>query len=50
MNGFYWIYLVMMAFLVGYDYAKTSEQKRLIYYSACGFLILTFAVQDSSRM
>ena len=48
MNGFYWIYLVMMAFLVGYDYAKTSEQKRLIYYSACGFLILIFAVQDSS--
>lgn len=48
MNGFYWIYLVMMAFLAGYDYAKTSEQKRLIYYSACGFLILIFAVQDSS--
>ena len=48
MNGFYWIYLVMIAFLLGYGHAKTNEQKRLIYYSACGFLILLFTVQDFS--
>lgn len=48
MNGFYWIYLVMIAFLLGYDFAKTSEQKRLIYYGACSFLILIFVAQDFS--
>lgn len=48
MNGFYWIYLVMIAFLLGYDCTKTREQKRLIYYAACGFLILIFVVQDDS--
>lgn len=37
-----------MAFFMGYGYARTSEQKRLIYYSACGFLILIFVVQDFS--
>lgn len=48
MNGFYWIYLVMIGALLCYDFAKTSEQKRLIYYGACGFLILIFVVQDFS--
>ena len=48
MNGFYWIYLVMIAFLLGYTLCKTSENKRLIYYSACGFLILIFVLQDYS--
>ncbi len=48
MNGFYWIYLVMMALLLGYDFAKTREQKRLIYYGACSFLILIFVTQDYS--
>ena len=46
MNGFYWIYLVMFLFLLGYGFAKNSEQKRLVYYGACGFLILIFVVQD----
>lgn len=48
MNGFYWIYLVMLAFLLGSEFAKTREQKRLIYYGACGFLILLFVAQDFS--
>lgn len=48
MNGFYWIYLVMIAFVLGYANAKTGEQKRLIYWGACGFLILIFVVQDFS--
>lgn len=48
MNGFYWIYLGMLAFLAGYDCAKNREQKRLIYYAACGFLILLFVAQDYS--
>ena len=48
MNGFYWIYLVMIAFLLGYTYCKTPENKRLVYYGACGFLILIFVLQDHS--
>ena len=48
MNGFYWIYLVMLAFLLGYECSETRERKRLIYYGACGFLILTFVAQDFS--
>ena len=37
MNGFYWIYLVMLAFLLGYEFAETREQKRLIYYEPAAF-------------
>lgn len=48
MNGFYWIYLIMIAFLLGYGYAKNDEQKRLIYWGACGFLVLIFVLQDFS--
>lgn len=48
MNGFYWIYLVMIAFLLGYTFCKTQENKRLVYYGACGFLILIFVLQDYS--
>jgi len=48
MNGFYWIYLVMLAFLLGYHVAKSSETRRLIYFGACGFLILIFTLQDCS--
>lgn len=48
MNGFYWIYLVMIAFLLYHGHVKTQEQKRLVYYAACGFLILIFVVQDFS--
>lgn len=48
MNGFYWIYLVMIAFLLGYAFTKNKENKRLIYYGACGFLILVFVAQDYS--
>lgn len=48
MNGFYWIYLVMLAFLLMYDFAKTGEQKRLVYYGAGAFLLLIFVAQDFS--
>lgn len=48
MNGFYWIYLVMLAFLLGYEYSGTQDQKRLVYFGACGFLILIFVAQDFS--
>lgn len=48
MNGFYWIYLVMLAFMLGYEYSGTREQKRLVYYGACSFLILIFVAQDFS--
>lgn len=48
MNGFYWIYLVMLAFLLGYGIVEATELKRLIYYGACGFLILIFVMQDHS--
>ena len=48
MNGFYWIYFAMIAFLLGWNFAKTREQKRLVYYAACGFLILMFVAQDFS--
>jgi len=48
MNGFYWIYLAMIAFLLGYEYARKEENKRLLFYAACGFLILIFTLQDYS--
>lgn len=46
MNGFYWIYLIMLFYLLGYEFAKSKESKRLIYYSAFGFLVLIFTLQD----
>lgn len=48
MNGFYWIYLAMVAFLLGYEFITNRENKRLLYYGACGFLILIFTLQDYS--
>lgn len=48
MNGFYWIYLAMTAFLLGYEFTRSKENKRLVYYAACGFLILIFTLQDYS--
>lgn len=48
MNGFYWIYIVMLGLTLWYHFAKSSEQKRLIYWGACGFLLLIFVVQDFS--
>ncbi len=45
-NGHYWIYLIMLLFTIGYRFLKTSEQRRLAYYSACFFLILIFSVQN----
>ena len=48
MNGFYWIYLVMIAFLLVYEGVRSKENKRLVYYGACTVLILLFAVQDFS--
>lgn len=48
MNGFYWVYLVMLAFLLGHGVIQSKENKRLLFYAACGFLILIFALQDFS--
>lgn len=48
MNGFYWIYLAMFGMMFWYDFAKTAERKRLIYWGACGFLLLIFSLQDFS--
>ena len=48
MNGFYWIYLVMIGFLVGYSLTKTKEQRRLVYYGPVCFLIVIFIAQDFS--
>lgn len=48
MNGFYWIYLIMFAFLLAYDLVQSRETRKLIYCCACGFLILMFVLQDSS--
>lgn len=48
MNGFYWIYLVMFAFLLAYHKSECKETKVRLYYAACGFLILMFAMQDYS--
>lgn len=48
MNGFYWIYLAMIGFLLAYECASDRHTKRLIYYALSGFLILLFAVQDNS--
>ena len=48
MNGFYWIYLVMIGFLVGYSLAKTKEQRRSIYYASVVFLLIIFIAQDFS--
>lgn len=48
MNGYYWIYLVMIAFLLGYELTQNKENKRLLFYGACGFLILIFVLQDYS--
>ena len=48
MNGFYWIYLVMIAFLLGHECIRNKENKRLLFYGACGFLILIFTLQDYS--
>ena len=48
MNGYYWIYLAMLGFLFWYEFTKQPDRKKLIYYAACGFLILLYAVQDGS--
>lgn len=48
MNGFYWIYLIMILFLLAYTLAQPKETKRLIYYIALVFLILLFTLQDAS--
>lgn len=48
MNGFYWIYLVLLGFLVGYSLANTKEQRRSIYYASVVFLLIIFIAQDFS--
>lgn len=48
MNGFYWIYLGMLGFLLWYDRVREPSTKRLVYYGAGFFLILLFVAQDDS--
>ncbi len=48
MNGFYWIYLVMLGFLLATQFCPQRETKRLIYWASCAFLILIFVLQDIS--
>ncbi|HBK25515.1 MAG TPA: hypothetical protein DDY90_01970, partial [Clostridiales bacterium] len=48
MNGYYWIYLAMLGLLFWYEFTRQPDRKKLIYYGACGFLILLYAVQDGS--
>lgn len=48
MNGFYWIYLIMFAAMLCYNFTTSKENKRLLFYGASGFLILMFVVQDFS--
>ena len=48
MNGYYWIYLVMLGLLFWYEFSQSMDRKRQIYFAACGFLIVLFAIQDDS--
>lgn len=48
MNGFYWIYLAMIGFLLGYEFIQAKENKRLLYFATCAFLVLIFSLQDYS--
>ena len=48
MNGYYWIYLAMLGLLFWYEFTRQPDRKKLVYYGACGFLILLYAVQDGS--
>ena len=48
MNGFYWIYLIVFALFIAYTVSKVPERKTLVYYIACGVLILFFVIQDAS--
>lgn len=48
MNGFYWIYLATLGFLLLYEGTSDKQNKRLLYYGAWGFLLLLFVAQDSS--
>lgn len=48
MNGFYWIYLVLLVFMLVSTFTDKQEQKRLLYYMAWSFLFLIFVVQDFS--
>ena len=48
MNGFYWIYLVMLGLLLWYGQVADPSGKRLIYYGGGFFLILLFVAQDYS--
>lgn len=40
MNGFYWIYFLMLGLTLRYHFSKNVEQKRLLYWGAVGFLLL----------
>lgn len=46
MNGFYWIYFLMLGLTLWYHFLRSAEQKRLLYWGAVGFLLLLFVAQD----
>lgn len=48
MTGFYWIYIGMLALTLWHHFAGSKERKRMIYWGACGFLLLIFVAQDFS--
>lgn len=48
MNGFYWIYLIVFGLFIGEIISKKPERNTLLYYIACGTLILFFVIQDAS--
>ena len=45
MNGFYWIYLVIIGFLLSNEFIQDKENRRLLFYAACRFLALIFVLQ-----
>lgn len=48
MNGFYLIYLAVLALLLWHEAASSSKTRTGIFWLACGFLVLIFALQDDS--
>lgn len=46
MNGYFWIYLVMLCFVLWHCVTDDREQKRLIYFGSWGFLMLMFVCQE----
>lgn len=48
MNGYYWIYLILLGALLCWESASRPDTRRAIYWASAGFLVLLFALQDDS--